>query len=239
MRVKLLAVALFICALFFSPRAHAGGIPVIDVGSIAKQIISNLNEVRMIKNQILSLENELKNLTQLDFNILDDYSQSMRYLFEKMGEVHGLMQEFSNLQAEFEELYPDFNNILQSLDPTLTSESVNRALDESRQMMLGASKTGSAVLENLPKTQAQLEELLSDSHGAVGILQATQAGNQINATISSNLMNLTAMFTSYVQAYVSYTQNANMGQAIEAKRAKDLLVGESPSAVPPVPFKPF
>jgi len=228
-----------VVALIPLSNAHASGIPVVDIANLAKQIISNINEALMIKNQIEQIANDIKNLTKLDFSILDEYSGEMRSLFEKMGEVHGLMQELANLEDRFEELYPDFNNLIGELDPELASDAVNKALDESRDMMLGASKTGSAVLENLPKTQEKLEELLSDSHSAEGILQAAQAGNQIGATISSNLMSLTAVMTNYVQAYISFAQKENLVHAIQVKRAKDLMTGKVSSTVAPVPMTPF
>lgn len=238
---KFFRISLALMVIMVAPlrEARAGGIPVIDVGSIAKAIISNLNEAMMIKNQVQQLANDLKNLTKLDFDILDDYSQNMNDLFSKMGEVHGLMQELGDLEAKFEELYPDFNNQIGAFDGQKASEAINTALDESREMMLGAAKVGQVVLENLPKTQEQLEELIADSQGAVGILQATQAGNQINATISGNLMTLNSMMTNFVQAYTSFIQKENLKEAVSIQRGEKFMEGETPSTHPAVALKPW
>lgn len=218
---------------------YATGIPVVDALSVAKSVISNINEAMMIKNQVEQLANDMKNLTSLDFSILDEYSEQLTSFFEKMGEVHGLMQELGDLEAKFEELYPDFHNLIGEFDEAKASEAIFKALDESRQQMLGAAKVGQKVLENMPRTQAQLEELISDSQSAPGILQATQAGNQINATISGNLMTLNGLMAQFVQTYTSYMQKENMKEAIEIKRKEKLLAGKKQSTEPPVPMKPF
>lgn len=227
----------------FPENVLAGPIPVIDGANVAQSILeaaralkSNVNEATMIVNQVKSLENELRNLTKLDFNIIDEYSENLTRLFEEMGSIHGLMQDLSSLQLRFEELYPDFNNETAPLELQRASDVMDQALDESRQMMLGAARTGAVVLENLPKTEAQLEELLADSSASVGILQAAQAGNQISALVASQLMNLNAQLANFNQAQVSYMQKQNTAEAISRKRGKRVLEGKRISTEPPVPF---
>ena len=231
---------------FLSREALAGGIPVFDGSNLAQNILeatralrSNLNEARMIQHQVQSLQNEFRNLTKLDFNILDDYSQSLTRLFEQMGSVHGLMQNLSTLEARFDELYPEFNNEPEQVELERASEAMNEALDESRRMMLGAAKTGAQVLENLPQSEAHLEELLASSSSSVGILQATQAGNQINAEVASNLQHLNAMLANYVQAHMAYMQRQNTEEALEINWAAASKNAQIPAEVEPVPMRPF
>lgn len=231
---------------FLSKDALAGGIPVFDGSNLAQNILeatralrSNLNEVRMIQHQVQSLQNEFRNLTKLDFNILEDYSQSLTRLFEQMGSVHGLMQNLSTLEARFDELYPEFNNEPEVVDRERAVQTLNRSLDESRRMMLGAAKTGAQVLENLPQSEAHLEELMSSSQGAVGILQATQAGNQINAEIASNLINLSAMLGNYIQAHMSAMQHDNSQEALDMNWAKASKEAVLDADISPVPMNPF
>lgn len=227
-------------ALILAPvRAHAGGIPVIDVSNLAQNILSavralqsNLNEAKMIVNQIKQLENDFKNLTDLDFSIGNDYSAQLHDLFTEMGAVQGLMQDLINLQSNFEQLYPEFNTNPSAVSSATMSQVLNDALNESRQMMLGAARTGAKVLENLPKTESQLDELLVKSENAVGNLSAAQAGNQISATISSNIMNLNALMANYSQAHMSHLQKLNTEQAAVENRLQHVLRGidDAPTA---------
>ncbi len=229
-----------VAALLIAPlRAHAGGIPVIDVSNLAQNILSavralqsNLNEAKMIVNQIKQLENDFKNLTDLNFSIGNDYSAQLHDLFSEMGAVQGLMQDLISLQSKFEQLYPEFNTNPSAVSSATMSQVLNDALNESRQMMLGAARTGAKVLENLPKTESQLDELLVKSENAVGNLSAAQAGNQITATISSNIMNLNALMANYAQAHMSHLQKLNTEQAAVENRLQHVLRGidDAPTA---------
>lgn len=234
--------------LIFSPlRAYAGGIPVIDGSNLAQNILaavralqSNLNEAKMIVNQIKQLENDFKNLTDLNFSIGNDYSAQLHDLFTEMGAVQGLMQDLINLQGKFEQLYPEFNSNPSAVASTEMSEVLNDALNESRQMMLGAARTGAKVLENLPKTETQLDQLLLKSENAAGNLSALQAGNQISATISSNIMNLNALMANYSQAHMSHLQKLNTEQAAVENRLQHVLRGiDSPPSSAKVNRNPF
>ena len=238
-KVLLILIVIFAGICLCRRDAQAGGIPVIDTSNLAQSVLSaartlqsNLNEARMIANQI-------KNLTALDFNILEGYSGNLTKLFETMGSVHGLMQDLSSLEANFETLYPDFNNDPARVSEEKASETINRALDESRRMMQGAAKTGAIVLQNLPKTEAELEELLADSKTSVGILQATQAGNQINAEVASNLLHLNAMLANFTQAHMAYMQKQNTAEAIELNKSKHFFSAEKESSEDSVPMNPF
>lgn len=237
-----------VAALLIAPlRAHAGGIPVIDVSNLAQNILSavralqsNLNEAKMIVNQIKQLENDFKNLTDLNFSIGNDYSAQLHDLFSEMGAVQGLMQDLINLQTKFEQLYPELNNDPSAVPSVVMSQILNDALDESRQMMLGAARTGAKVLENLPKTESQLDELLVKSENAVGNLSALQSGNQISATISSNIMNLNALMANYAQAHMSHLQKLNTEQAAVENRLQHVLRGiDNPPSAAKVNRNPF
>lgn len=117
----------------------------------------------------------------------------------------------------------------QTLKPPVASitmsEVLNEALNESRNMMLGAAKTGARVLENLPKTEQQLDRLLVASENSAGNLSAVQAGNQISATISANIMSLNALMANYSQAHMSYLQKTNTEEAAIGNRMQHVLRG--------------
>ena len=239
----------YVCLFFCFGRigsANASGIPVVDLANLAQSVLaairlalSNVNEAMMIANQVKSLANDIRNLTTLEFSILDEFGSQFRDLFSAVGSVQGLMQNFETLQEKFEELYPEYNNIGTPLDLETISTEVNKWLDESREMIKGASLTGAKVLEALPQTQAQLDRLVADSQGAVGILQAAQAGNQIAATISGNMMNISAQLATYSQAHMSHLQKLNGEEAIKQNRLKNVTRSIKPSTEPSVPMNLF
>jgi P-type conjugative transfer protein TrbJ len=81
------------------------------------------------------------------------------------------------------------------------------------------------VLENLPHSQAQLEELLGQSQGAAGILQAAQAGNQISASIAGNLQTLNSQLATYSQAHMSFMMQQQAAQAAAGARGREVMDG--------------
>ena len=232
-------------AILFPGRAHA--IVVFDPSNFGQNIlsairalVSNLNEARMIANQVISLANEAKNLTALPFDIIQEFSSQFNDLFSAVGSVDGLMQNLSTLQSKFESLYPDFSAIYDPISRSSMAADVEKWIKTTREMVLGASKTGAQVLQSLPSTQAQLDRLMSDSQGAVGILQATQAGNQIAGTISGNLISLNAQLATYTQAHTAYLMQMNGAAAAARNRMDHVLDGwAQPYQGNPLPENPF
>ena len=79
---------------------------------------------------------------------------------------------------------------------------------------------GAGAVQNLPNTQAQTSSLLSSSQSSVGILQATQAGNQLVAVQTRQLADLTALLAAQgrAQALESARKAEAEGQAQEQLR---------------------
>lgn len=238
-------LALF--ALTFSTREVAAQAIVLDPANLAQNILevihliqSNVNEAAMIANQIQSLENELRNLELLPFDIIQDFSSQLQTLFTTLGSIDGLMQHLSDLEAQFDEAYPDFS---QSFSPvpgyTIAADTLQR-LERTRDMVKGSLKASAQVLDSLPSNEAQLTELMMSSQGAVGILQAAQAGNQITASVASQLIGLNAQLASYIQAHTAQLMEAN-GANLATKNRLDHALDDwgLPYTPNPVEENPF
>lgn len=230
-----IAYLLIVFLLFLHPKP-ASAITVYDPANHAQNIlttiqtyISNVNEAIMIANQILNLES-------LPDDIIDKFDNQLSELFSIMGTINGLMQDIASLQSKFEALYPEFH-ASHGLIPrhSLAAEST-KWIEHTRQMMLGVAKTGAQVLKNLPKRKKQVEKLMADSQGAVGILQATQASTQINATISANLMELNAQLASYTQAHTAFLMELN-GSVSAAKNRMNYVMEDWAKPYPGSPIK--
>lgn len=228
MRMKRL-LAVIACSLMIGVSTTANAITVYDPTNHVQNILtalrtlkSNINEALMIQNQIKSLANEFENLKKLDFSIADDFTQQMQDLFQVTGSINGLMQDFTTLQSQFEALYPDFEQQTGIQSQALAAQS-REWLRTSRETILSASQVGSRVLNDLPRSQAQVDELIAQSQGAAGALQAAQAGNQIAANIAGNLQSLNAQIATYSQAHMSYLAQYQASKASQAARSRDAM----------------
>lgn len=219
--------------LYFTLRPKSAlAIVVFDPSNFAQNVLSairalqsNVNEAKMLANQIISLANEAKNLTSLPWDLIDDFRDQLTDLFSTVGSVNGLMNNLATLQSRFEDLYPDIINNWDPVTRESMAQDMRRWISNTREMMLGAAKTGAQVLEGLPQNQAQLQKLMSDSQSSVGILQATQAGNQIAGTIAGQLIGLNTQLAMYTQAYTAFLMEVNSSTAASKNRMEHVLDG--------------
>lgn len=242
--IKLVSLTSVMTAL--APR-QAYSITVFDPSNFAQNILqairvlqSNINEARMIANQVISLANDAKNLASLPYDMISEFNTQFSGLFSTVGSINGMMQNLGSLQSRFEELFPNFLMHFDPISRASMAEDVKKQIENTREVMLGAAKTGAQVLENLPQTQAQLDKLMSDSQGAVGMLQATQAGNQIAGTISGNLIQLNAQLATYMQAHTNFLMEQSSASAAARNRFDHVLEGwNTPSGGKAIPENPF
>ena len=241
--IKLAALSPMLLALPKSAQA----ITVFDPSNFGQNILqairllqSNINEARMIANQVISLANDAKNLTSLPYDMISQFNTQFSDLFSTVGSINGMMQNLGGLQSKFEELFPDFLAHYDPISRASMAEDVKKQIENTRAVMLGAAKTGAQVLANLPQTQAQLDKLMSDSQGAVGILQASQAGNQIAGTISGNLIQLNALLATYMQAHTNFLMEQSSASAAARNRLDHVLEGwNTPSGGNAIAENPF
>jgi P-type conjugative transfer protein TrbJ len=100
---------------------------------------------------------------------------------------------------------------------------------QSQHMVEGSLRVAATVIEQLPQTQAQFDRLVASSQGAAGILQATQAGNQMLAMLGGEMMKLSTMLAHFQQVTVSAKAQENVEENERRKAEKKLFEGwESP-----------
>lgn len=213
---------------------------VIDPSNLTQNILTALQTLQSNINEAQMIANQFRNLEALSDDIIDQFGHQLSDLFEIMGTINGLMQDLASLQERFEELYPEFHTSPDMISRLSLAEESTKWIEYTRQMMLGTAKTGAQVLENLPKTKANLEKLMFDSQFAIGILQATQAGNQIAATTTGSLIELNSLLASYVQAHSATLMQIN--QSVSAAKNRMNFVAEDwdkPYSGNPIAENPF
>ena len=215
-------------------------IPVIDVANYSQNIFTAIRTLQSNINEARSIANQIKNLKSLPENIIGEFELQLSDLFSTMGSINGLMQDITSLQSRFEELYPEFHQSSSLVPRMELAEESTKLIKHTREMMLGVAKTGAQVLGNLPKAKSELAGLMHNSQGAVGILQATQAVNQISGIISENLMELNAQIASYTQAHSAFLMEINQSTSATKNRMGHVLEGwDKPYAKKPINENPF
>ena len=182
---------------------------------INNQIQSLQNEATMILNQGQSLVNQGKNLASLAYSPLAMLQQDIARTNALIAQAQGLTTQVGQLDQQFRQQYPSGVGANTSLDQTVAAartrwnnslEALNTTL--GMQAQVNASITGD---------QATLSQVVGSSQGAVGILQATQATNQLLALMAKQTMQSQQL--ALAQGRATATEQARMLEADQEGQA--------------------
>ena len=198
---------------------------------------SNINEATQLANQMTQIANELRNLKNLPFSVLQSFVADYGQFVAVVQNISGLVGDVQNLQSRYQTLFPDL--VRQS---RFTGRDMVAGLEAWRVHLNGAvmdsMRSGAQVVSGLPSTQQALSDLLVQSQGAAGALQALQAGNQLSAEVAGQLMQLNGQMATYQSAHLEYlaalANEESMSRRRKTDNAADWLV-TSPRTPAPLP----
>lgn len=156
------------------------------------------NQVRQLENQALSLTNEARNLTQLPYTALQTVQANLTAITRLLQSAQRLAYDVQSAQALFNANY--------TISPTASQATLiaqaNARWQASANAYQQALLLQASAVNGLPGAAQQTQALLGASQGAVGVLQATQAGNQLLALQNQQLASLTALIATQGRATV-------------------------------------
>lgn len=232
-----------ILGITFSPLKAFAGIPVFDGANFAQAIMevynsfqSNMNEAMEIQNQVEQIQYDILNLEKLEYSSIDEFKTSMGALVETLGKVQGVVEEVDGLSERFDEMFPEYYDKKGEIDSESFSKAADTWLEESRATTKRALETSARVLSGLPDTEGELTELMGRSSGAVGVLQAVQAGTEINAQVAKELMKMNAQMGTFFQASLIGAQKEDTKEQFKKKVVRDRFRGFE-GLKPPAPVE--
>jgi type IV secretion system protein TrbJ len=183
-----LAAPLALAPDFITP-AHAffGGFGriVYDPTNHAENLLTAARTLEQINNQITSLQNEAqmlinqaRNLASLPHSSLQALQQNVQRTQQLLGQAQNIAFDVQNIDQMFQQ---DYGKL--SLTATDT------------QMIADARSRWENTVGGIDSNRTQMSELVGQSQGATGALQATQAGNQLLALQSQQLSDLIAVIS--------------------------------------------
>lgn len=242
-RVRSLACAAAILVLpcaavpFLATPAFAWRI-VYDPTNYSQNLLSAARALEQIKNQVSSLQNEAqmlinqaKNLTSLPTSMLSQIEDNFSEMKNLLGEADQLAYDVQNIDEQFNATYRDFA----AGDRTATQlvSAAQQRWQQSVSAFEHSLKAGAVAVDNIEGTQQQTSELVGASQSAVGVLQATQAGNQLMAVQAKQISDLTAMLAAQGRASALEQARAAAAQEQAREQFSRFMTGSaySPSSV--------
>lgn len=171
---------------------------VFDPSNYAQNVLTAARTLEEINNQIRSLQNEAqmltnmaKNLSRIDFPQLQEMTQTLQAIDRLMGQAQGIGFHLSETEAQFRRLYPDAFDVALRSDQRM--QSAQDRLDTSLAALRHTMEVQSQIIENVHGDATALAEIVAQSQGAEGSLQAQQATNQLLALTAKQQFQLQQM----------------------------------------------
>jgi P-type conjugative transfer protein TrbJ len=217
--------------------APASAFIVFDPTNYSQNLLQAARALEQIQNQITSLQNEAqmlinqaKNLASLPTSLLGQIEGNFSQMKTLLGEADKLAYSVQDIESQFTSTYENFGS-------DLSSQQLVDGARERWQTSVSAFehslKTGAVAVDNIEGTQEQTSALVGASQSAVGVLQATQAGNQLLAVQARQVSDLTAMMAA--QGRANALEQARRAAAQEQAREQFSRFmtgsGYSPSSV--------
>jgi type IV secretion system protein TrbJ len=188
------------------------------------------NQITSLQNQTLMLLNQARNLASLPLSSLQAIDQAIGRTQQLLGQAQRLAYDINQIDHAFAQTYP------QSYAGSTPSQQLfSDAQTRWENALAGyqdALRVQAAVVQALDTTRSETDALVSASQSAAGGLQATQAGNQLVALQTRQLLDLTALIAaqsraqslagaraaaSDAQAQVQFNQFLSNGQSYQAQ----------------------
>lgn len=216
------AAALGLAAFgFAAPPAKA--ITVFDPANYGQNLLTAGRTLQQINNQITQLTNEARmltnqarDLTSLPTSVAGELRSSFGEVDALIREARGLAYEVGEIDREYRRLFPE------EYDAAVVGSDIVRDGREAwrlaREGFKHSLEVQARVVGELRTDAATLDRLIGESQGAVGNLQAVQAGNQLTALAAKQSMQLQSLLAASARAEA--LDRANIAAERERARAR-------------------
>jgi P-type conjugative transfer protein TrbJ len=178
--------------LTFGHTAQAQ-LAVIDPANLIENILSATYELQAVNNQLQQLQhetqmlqNDARNLTPLNSNVLAQLRTTLATTTQLLQQSSGLAYSTTPLNTTLDQLYPAQYSA-QSDATQMVNDARSRAAN-TRAATQTAMRLQAQANDNMAADTNTLSALVANSQSAVGLLQATQATNQLLALHSRQSM---------------------------------------------------
>jgi P-type conjugative transfer protein TrbJ len=195
------AAAIF---LILAPPARAQVI-VYDPSNYAQNALQAARALQQINNQVTSLQNQTqmllnqaRNLTNLPYSARQAIEQKITRTQQLLAQAQRIAYDIGEIDRAFQRFYPQ-----SYARSTPTQQLIGDAQTRWQNTLAGyqdALRVQAGVVQGLETSRTETSGLVSSSQSAVGILQASQAGNQLIAVQTRQLVDLTALMAAQWRA---------------------------------------
>lgn len=174
----------------------AAQMTVFDPSNYSQNLLTAARTLQQVNNQIVSLQNEAqmlinqaRHLTSLPYSSLQQLQQSIGRTRQLLGQAQNIAYDVQQIDRAFSTTYAPAS--ANQSDQALIANAQAR-WQNSVAGLQDALRIQATVVGNLDTNRTEMSALVDASQGAVGALEAAQAGNQLLALQAQQLADLTA-----------------------------------------------
>jgi len=176
------------------------------------QISQTVNTAKQIENQLSSLANEARNLANMDsrtaWQTLSGIRSNLAQVMQMQASIRGITMKYQEVENAWDGLYRDFGSFA-GMSGRDYANQAQKVLDQTNKATYDAMRAQGLVAQ-LGDDSRNLDALLNASNTSSGALAAVQAGNQIAAVNTQQLMRLQQIIATSYRVESSYhAQKAN------------------------------
>jgi P-type conjugative transfer protein TrbJ len=157
--------------------------------SAARALEQINNQIAQLQNEAQMLINEARNLARLPHSSLGRLQDAVAETQRLLEDAQGLAFDVAAIETAFDE---DYGAAAAEGDVDTMIAGARQRWETSVAGFEDALLVQAGVVDNIEGAEAEMAALVRESQGAVGALQATQAGNQLLGLQSAQLADLTA-----------------------------------------------
>jgi P-type conjugative transfer protein TrbJ len=182
----------------------ASALTVFDPSNYAQNVLQAARSLEQINQQIVSLQNEAQMLINQARNLASLPQSSLGQIQQSIQRTQQLLREAQRIAHDVGQIDRAFSTTYGPASTTATDQAlIDGARDRWQNSVAAlhdALKVHAGVVANLDTNRAELSSLVTASQSATGALQATQAGNQLIALQTQQIVDLTAAIAAHGRA---------------------------------------
>ncbi|WP_224761462.1 P-type conjugative transfer protein TrbJ [Brevundimonas aurantiaca] len=201
---------------------------VFDIGNYSQNVLTAARTLQQINNQITGLQNQAtmlqnmaRQLQRLDFSSVNQITRSMQRIDTLMTQAQGVAFDIASTDNALRDQFPEAFDTAMSTNAML--QQAQSQLQAATQAFRQTMRVQAQVVENIQADGPLLTELVAQSQGATGGLQAQQATNQLLAVSARQQLQLQAMMAAQYRADAVEQERQRQAMAAARERTRRFI----------------
>mgnify|MGYP001301558641 CR=1 FL=1 len=228
MALPIAAVMLASCV----PRS-AAQLTVFDPANYQQNLLSAIRALEQVNNQVRQLQNQVLMIARMDQNLMrlgstlsPDLQRTLTDIQTQLRAGEGIALRLQATQSGYEQLFPRQVSTALSSDDVLRNATIR--WDEEYASLKRAALLQGQIADGVDADLLLLRDAMARSLGAVGSLEATQAGNELTGLAVKQSLALHSMLAAQHRAD-TLAKARDLATEAEARQRFKSFVGTAPA----------